>query len=183
MKEPLEPGQYRDLIAKYIDKHFGPRGIVLYTEVPLGTTIIGKDRRVDILALRPFDQRAIAIEVKLQQGKGTTDEKIPYALQDLDALWIPGCLVYGGDGWSQGILHTLQAAKRAVRCEPDPTTLDRTDHTRELDHVLAAVFGFWDLVIPEARLFTRSPQLPLLKGPTKARAIATQKKKVADEDG
>lgn len=30
------------------------------------------------------------------------DEKIPYALQDLEAKWIPGCVVYAGEGWSQG---------------------------------------------------------------------------------
>ncbi|MCR9165512.1 MAG: PD-(D/E)XK nuclease superfamily protein [Nannocystaceae bacterium] len=54
----------------------------------------------------------------VQQSSGTTDEKIPYALADLDAMWIEGALVYGGTGWSSGVLHTLQAAQRAVRCDP-----------------------------------------------------------------
>jgi hypothetical protein len=183
----LEGGEYRDLIARYIDVNYGPRGVVVYTEVSLGKTIIGKNRTLDILALRPSDQRALAVEAKYQGVGGTTDEKIPYALEDLEALWIPGCLVYGGDGWSEGILHTLQAAKRGVRCMPELPELARTNETRELDHVIAAVFGFWDQVIPERRLFSTRPQLPLLLtgGLRKAspRPEPDVKRRAADEEG
>ncbi len=114
---------------------------------------------------------------------GTTDEKIPYALQDLEALWIPGCVVYAGEGWSQGVLHTLEGSKRAVFCLPEPPDLARTIATRELDHVLAAVFGLWDEVISEERLFSK-PQASLpLKGPKKAEARpeADEPKKVGDK--
>jgi hypothetical protein len=180
----VKPHEYRDLIAAYVDVNFGPRGVVVYTEVSLGKTIIGKSRKLDILALRRTDQRALALEAKYQQVQGTTDEKIPYALQDLEALWIPGCLVYGGAGWSKGVLHTLEGSRRAVCCEPSPS-LERTSATEELDHVLAAVFGFWDQVIPEERLFTARPQLAFpLRGPKKAEArAASPPKKAADDDG
>jgi hypothetical protein len=144
---------YRDLIASYVLSNFGDRGLVVYTEVPLGKTIIGKDRKIDVFVLRPTDQRAIAIEAKYQESQGTTDEKIPYALEDLGALWIPGCLVYAGDGWSRGVLHTLEASRLAAYCMPEPTTLVRSVDTRELDHVLAATFGLWDVVIPAGRRF------------------------------
>ncbi len=90
-----------------------------------------------------------ALETKYQEVPGTTDEKIPYALQDLEALWIPGCLVYAGSGWSKGVLHTLEGSRRAVHCLHERPDLARTFATRELDHVLAAVFGLWDRVIPE----------------------------------
>jgi PD-(D/E)XK nuclease superfamily domain len=145
--------EYRDLVASYIVHNFAARGLVVYTEVSLGKTIIGKDRKVDVFVVRAADQRALAIECKYQETQGTTDEKIPYALQDLEALWIVGCLAYAGDGWSTGVLHTLQASRLAASCLPDATTLDRSKATEELDHVLAATFGLWELVIPERRRF------------------------------
>lgn len=129
----MKPHEYRDLIAAYIDVNYGPRGVVVYTEVSLGKTIIGKNRKLDVFALRKADQRALALEAKYQEVQGTTDEKIPYALQDLEALWIPGCLVYAGPGWSKGVLHTLEGSRRAVYCLPERTELARTNATRELD--------------------------------------------------
>ncbi len=179
------PLEYRDLIAAYIDTNFSRRGIVVYTEVSFGKTIIGKNRRLDVFALRRTDQRALGIECKYQDSQGTTDEKIPYALQDLEALWIPGCLVYAGGGWSKGVLHTLEGSRLGVHCLPERPALGRTPATLELDHVLAAVFGLWDQVIPEERLVSNEPQLSLLaKGPRKAAARPTApRKKVADDEG
>lgn len=181
----MKPHEYRDLIAAYVDVNYGRRGVVVYTEVSLGKTIIGKNRKLDVFVLRKSDQCALALETKYQEVQGTTDEKIPYALQDLEALWFPGCLVYAGPGWSKGVLHTLEGSRRAVHCLPAPPDLARTNSTRELDHVLAAVFGFWDQVIPEGRLFSKGtqPSLPL-KGPKKAGTWAvSEAKKVADEGG
>ncbi|HVV86543.1 MAG TPA: PD-(D/E)XK nuclease superfamily protein [Kofleriaceae bacterium] len=145
--------QYRDLIARYIDHVYGPHGLVVYTEVALGKTIIGKDRVIDVFVVRDGDQRAIAIECKYQGAQGTVDEKIPYALQDLEALWIPGLLVYAGTGWSRGVLHTLEGSRRAAYCLPDAGGIGPRRETRELDHVLAATFGLWQLVIPPGRRF------------------------------
>lgn len=180
----MKPHEYRDVIAAYIDVNYGPRGVVVYTEVSLGKTIIGKNRKVDVFALRRSDQRAVALEAKYQEVPGTTDEKIPYALQDLEALWIPGCLVYAGPGWSKGVLHTLEGSRLAVYCLPERPALARTNFTRELDHILAAVFGLWDAVIPEDRLFSTNPQLSLLpRGPRKAEPRASSPEKAADGKG
>lgn len=166
---PVAPHEYRDLVAAYVDTNFGRTGLSVYTEVALGKTIIGKNRLIDVFVLRQHDQRALAIECKYQQVSGTTDEKIPYALQDLEALWIPGILVYAGDGWSKGVLHTLEGSKLAARCLPTKPSFTRDKSTRELDHVLAAVFGLWDLVLADERLFSRDPQLALsLKGVVRA---------------
>jgi hypothetical protein len=180
----VKPHDYRDLIAAYIDANYSPRDLVVYTEVSLGKTIIGKNRKLDLFVLRRSDQRAIALETKYQEVPGTTDEKIPYALQDLEALWIPGCLAYAGPGWSKGVLHTLEGSRRAVHCLPERPNLARTAATRELDHVLAAVFGLWDQVIPEERLFSQNPQLSLLlRGPRKAEPRpGSPEKKAADGD-
>src|SRR5262249_30863183 len=120
-----------------------------------------------------------------QDSSGTTDEKIPYALQDLAAMWIPGCLVYAGVGWSKGVLHTLEGSRLAAACLPERPELARTVETRELDHILAAVFGLWDYVIPEERLVVQEPQLTLpLKGLRKAepRQVVAPKKLANDNE-
>ena len=182
----MKPHDYRDLIAAYIDANFSSHGVVVYTEVSLGKTIIGKNRKLDVLALRKADQRALAIETKYQQVPGTTDEKIPYALLDLEALWIPGCLVYAGEGWSEGVLHTLQGDPAAPSTVyPDVQTLPEprrranwiTSSPRSLDSGTT-----WS---QRADFFSKNPQLSLaLKGPKKAEARAADPSKtVADGEG
>jgi hypothetical protein len=145
--------EYRDLIAAYIVTQFGADGIIVYTEVSLGKTIIGKDRKLDVFVVRRADQRALAVECKFQDTQGTTDEMIPYALQDLEAMRVPACLVYAGEGWSRGVLHSLEASPLAAYCLPDPNGFERGRDPRELDHVLAATFGLWEHIIPERRRF------------------------------
>jgi hypothetical protein len=146
---------YRDLIAGYIHHQYGEHGLVVYREVNLGKTIIGKDRQIDVFVVRPADQRAIAIECKYQDVQGTADEKIPYALDDLAALWIPGILVYSGRGWSRGVLHQLEASRLAAYCLPEGRSWQRGKATRELDYVLAATFGFWEQILPAAKRYKR----------------------------
>jgi hypothetical protein len=148
---------YRDLIASYIHHNYAPHGLEVYLEISLGKTIIGKDRFIDIFVVRPEDRKAIAIECKYQDSQGTVDEKIPYALADLEALWMPGLLVYAGTGWSKGVMHSLEASRLAAHCLPDPATLARGRDTRELDHILASVFGFWELVLPASKKFRPVP--------------------------
>lgn len=171
----VKGGEYRDRVAGYIHANFNACGLIVYVEVPLGKTIIGKNRRLDLLVLRPSDQVALALECKFQAIPGTTDEKIPYALQDLDSMWLPGALVYAGKGWSPGVLHTLEGARNAIYCDPDEA-LARTKATIELDHVLASVFGLWDKVIPENLRFMDDQQLAL-PGLPLARAGATRRER------
>jgi len=145
--------EYRDLIAGYIVHNYGDEGLEVYLEVALGKTVIGKDRFIDVFVVRPEDRKAIAIECKYQDTQGTVDEKIPYALQDLEALWVPGVLVYAGKGWSKGVMHTLEGSRLAASCLPDRETFARGKATRELDHVLAAIFGLWERVLPAGKRF------------------------------
>ncbi len=149
--------EYRDLIAAYVLRNYGAAGLDVYTEVSLGKTIIGKDRKLDVFLVHRNTQAALAIECKYQESQGTTDEKIPYAIKDLQAVRVPGCLAYAGQGWSTGILHTLEASPLAAYCLPDGETLEPGTSTRQLDHVVAATFGFWAQVIPRRRLFEAQP--------------------------
>ena len=104
---------YANLVACYLARRFGPRGLKVFREVRVGKSIIGKNRCIDVFCVR--DPDAFAVECKYQESPGTVDEKIPYALDDLDALPMPGCIVYAGKGFSDGVLHMLNAAPRAGR--------------------------------------------------------------------
>ncbi|NET23833.1 MAG: hypothetical protein F6K07_33110 [Okeania sp. SIO1H5] len=142
----LTGNQYCALISDYLLTNFSVRGIRVYREVNLGKTIIGKNRRIDLLVIDPKD-RAFAIECKYQDVRGTTDEKLPYALGNMESLPIPGCIVYAGQGFSEGVLHLLQASEIAAYCLPQPISPKPSRETRELDHLLAMRFRWWDVVL------------------------------------
>jgi len=156
MSDPhLSGTQYRRLVARYVLAAHGGRGVRVYEEVPLGTSIIGKQRRVDLLVLHEPSNRAYAIECKYQDSAGTVDEKIPYALRDLEAMPLPGIVAYAGQGFSEGVLHLLQSSESAAYCLPDDSMkpLPRRpgasidSGTWQLDHALALAFGWWDLLL------------------------------------
>ena len=143
--------EYANLIASYLSRRFAARGLKVYREVRVGKSIIGKNRCIDVFCVRESDSTAFAVECKFQDSPGTVDEKIPYALDDLEALPMAGCIAYAGKGFSEGVLHMLQAAPRAAYCLPEPGQAESSPETRELDHLFAAHFGWWDVVIGTKR--------------------------------
>lgn len=157
--------EYKGFVARYVASAYGERGIDIYDEVSLGTSILGKPRRVDLLVIERdapvagSPRRALAVECKYQDSAGTVDEKIPYALQDLAAMRIPGAIVYAGTGFSEGVLYLLKASPLAAYCLPDETLKpiprprgDAMDTgTWQLDHVLAQTFGWWDVILGAKR--------------------------------
>jgi hypothetical protein len=146
---------YKRRIASYVVAAYWDRGIQVYDEVNMGTSIIGKQRRMDLFVLHPQSGGAIALECKYQDSSGTADEKIPYTLQDLAALRVPSCVVYAGSGFSEGVLHLLQSSELAAYCMPGDDLApaprrsgDSIDSgTWQLDHVLAMTFGWWDVIV------------------------------------
>jgi hypothetical protein len=139
-------GEYADLVAAYVSRRFSARSLKVYREIRVGKTIIGKNRCIDIFCVNESSQRAFAIECKFQDSQGTVDEKIPYALDDLRALPMAGCIAYAGQGFSDGVLHMLAASPDAAYCLPLPSQADSTAQTRELDHLLAVHFAWWDVL-------------------------------------
>lgn len=139
--------EYTQLVARYVVHNFAERGIEVYSEVPVGKSIIGKNRRVDLLLLDKARDAAFAVECKYQDSQGTADEKIPYTLNDLASLQMEGCVVYAGDGFSTGVQHMLQSSELAAYCMPDPADLTSRPLTRELDHYLAMHFKWWDILV------------------------------------
>jgi len=139
--------EYANLIASYVARRYGARGLKVYREIRVGKSIIGKKRCIDVFCVREADNTAFAVECKYQDSVGTVDEKIPYALDDLDALPMAGCIAYAGRGFSDGVLHMLNAAPRAAFCLPVEGQAESSADTRELDHLIAAHFGWWDVIV------------------------------------
>lgn len=139
--------EYANLIADYVCYNFSDRQIKVYREVYIGKSIIGKNRRIDSLVLCERTHKAFAIECKFQDSPGTADEKIPYSLQDMQVLPMGGCIAYAGVGFSVGVLHMLQASEIAAYCMPAPHSLKSSKDTRELDHLLAMQFQWWDVLV------------------------------------
>ncbi len=144
-------GEYANLVASYVARRFASRGLTVYREVRVGNTIIGKDRCIDIFCVSAATQKAFAIECKFQDSQGTVDEKIPYALDDVRALPMAGCVAYAGQGFSAGVQHMLAASPQAAYCLPLSGQTDTTSDTRELDHMLAVHFGWWDVLVERSR--------------------------------
>ena len=145
---------YKRLVARYVVAEYGPRGVEVYDEVSAGTSMIGKQRRLDLLLLHRDSNRALALECKFQDTSGTADEKIPYTLQDLSTLRMPAALVYAGTGFSMGVLHLLQSSEMAAYCLPGENLQrlarkkgDIDSGTWQLDHIVAMAFGFWDVLL------------------------------------
>ena len=140
---------YANLVASYVSNRFGSRGLKVYREIRVGKSIIGKNRCIDVFCVRAAE--AFAVECKFQDSPGTVDEKIPYALDDLQALPMAGCIAYAGRVFSDGVLHMLNASPRAAYCLPLDGQGESTIDTRELDHLLAAHFGWWDVILGAKR--------------------------------
>lgn len=163
---------YRKLIGRYVVSAYTSRGLKVYEEVALGTSIIGKQRRVDLFVTGP-DDRVLVVECKYQESMGTADEKIPYAIRDMEALRVSGVIVYAGQGFSAGVLHLLQSSEYAAYCLPNQELLRSSPRagnldsgTWQFDHVIAQTFGFWDIVLQN-----KSP----LSAETQLRLVPTQK--------
>ncbi|HLG55613.1 MAG TPA: PD-(D/E)XK nuclease superfamily protein [Vicinamibacterales bacterium] len=140
-------GDYANLVACYVSRRFGPRGLKVYREINVGKTIIGKNRRIDVFCVCEPTNKAFAIECKFQESEGTVDEKIPYAIDDLQALPMAGCITYAGKGFSAGVLYMLEASPHAAYCLPAAGQTESTSDTRELDHLMATHFGWWDVLV------------------------------------
>lgn len=162
--------EYASLVAQYVVRNYAARGLAVYREVSFGKTIIGKNRRMDILVIHEASAIALGIECKYQASGGTADEKIPYALEDLRTTGLPVCLAYAGTGFSAGVLHMLAASPLAAYCLPAAPELAPSAETRELDLALAMTFRWWDVVLrgktpvgvePVAAPAEHGPQLSL----------------------
>ena len=147
----MKGSEYADSVASYLCRRFGSRSLKVYREIEVGKTLHGKKRRVDIFCVAEDTQKAFVIECKFQDTKGTADEKISYALDDIVALPISGCIAYAGQGFSDGVRHRLASSPHAAYCAPVDGQAEPTSETTELDQMLAVHFGWWDVLVEKKK--------------------------------
>ncbi len=89
-------------------------GLDYRRKLTVGKTVYGRDREVDVLFRDARNGNRLAVEAKYQRVSGTADEKLPYAVLNLQTLPLPGVIVYGGGGFNLGALHWLCANSPAT---------------------------------------------------------------------
>jgi hypothetical protein len=89
-------------------------GLDYRRKLVVGKTVYGRDREVDVLFRHAASGNRLCVEAKYQRVSGTADEKLPYAVLNLQTLPLPGVIVYGGGGFHQGALHWLCANTQAT---------------------------------------------------------------------
>jgi hypothetical protein len=146
----MEANEYRDAVAQYVAECYAADGLEVFTEIRLGTSIVGKKRTLDILILAKDTGKAFGIECKVQTVRGTTEEKLYFALEDIEAMPIPGAVAYYGKGFTEGFLHMLAASPYAVYCKP-PGCAEGKPETDELETLLDIHFGLLRRRIPDAK--------------------------------
>ena len=128
----------------------------MYREVNLGKTVIGKDRQIDVFVHAADRSEGDRDRVQVPGRSGTADEKIPYALQDLAALWVPGLPRLRRARLVARRAAPARGSRLAAYCLPEhPDSRDASKATRELDYMLAATFGFWEQILPANKRFKR----------------------------
>jgi hypothetical protein len=88
---------------------------------------------------------------------------------------MPGCIVYAGEGWSEGVLHMLRASPFAAYSLPGDE-LRPSETTRELDHLLAMHFGWWDILTNGKQPLKR----PRMREYRMAEAVASRRRRARD---
>ena len=79
----------------------------------------------------------------------TTEVMIPAMkmIFHIDTVSLPASIAYAGTGFSEGVRYMLEASPHAAYCMPLPEQAAPTTDTRELDHLLATYFGWWDVLV------------------------------------
>tara|TARA_R110001583_G_scaffold10423_7_gene48255 strand:- start:2630 stop:3094 length:465 start_codon:yes stop_codon:yes gene_type:complete len=135
---------YQQSVEGYLSRRFSARATI-NSEVTVGRSLHGKKRKVDILMVSTDKEKALAIECKFQDVAGTAEEKLHFAIKDLEAMPMPAVLSYAGRGFSHGVRAMLEASQTAAYCAPWVPV------TWELDHLIGMHFGWFDLLLDRTR--------------------------------
>jgi hypothetical protein len=92
-------------------------GLDIYRQVKVGRRVWGAERRIDIVLRHPETRQVLGVECKFQGGSGSTEEKIPATVKDIEAWPMPGIVVIAGEGFSDNMRSYLYSTGKAVDIE------------------------------------------------------------------
>ena len=150
-------GEYANLIAPYVARRFGARGLKVYREIRVGKTIIGKNRCIDVFCVCEASNKAFAIECKFQDSAGHRRREDPVrARRPATRCRWPAASPMPARGSRTACCTCSRASTHAAYCLPAPDQADTTAETKELDHLLAMHFGWWDVLVGKKKPITVS---------------------------
>ena len=89
-------------------------GLEAREQFKVARRIWGAERNIDVVLRDPKLGKTLGIECKFQDVRGTTEEKIPTTIQDIEAWPIDGIVVFGGSGFTQNMESFLISTGKAV---------------------------------------------------------------------
>ena len=140
--------EYANLVAAYVAAPVRrPRRSRSIARSGSARSIIGKNRCIDVFCVCEATNKAFAIECKFQDSQGTVDEKIPTrSTISRRCRWPAVSPMPARD--SLTACCTCLRASTARRLLPAGCRSKRHDaDTKELDHLLAMHFGWWDVFV------------------------------------
>jgi hypothetical protein len=92
-------------------------GLDCEEQVHVARRIWGAKRKIDVVLTHPATRKILGVECKYQSKPGTTEEKIPATIQDMNAWPICGLLVFSGKGFTENMKSFLISTGKAVELD------------------------------------------------------------------
>jgi hypothetical protein len=101
-------------LAKRVCKLADKLGLEAHEQFRVGRRLWGAGRRIDVILKGGPSSKTLGIECKFQKKPGTTEEKIPTTIRDIEAWPIDGIVVFDGQGFTENMKSFLLSTGKAV---------------------------------------------------------------------
>jgi hypothetical protein len=101
-------------LAKKVRKLAEKLGLEAHEQYRVGRRLWGAGRRIDVILKGGPNSKTLGIECKFQKKPGTTEEKIPTTIRDIEAWPIDGIVVFSGEGFTENMKTFLVSTGKAV---------------------------------------------------------------------
>src|SRR5580704_14639948 len=99
-KRAVESGAELERVVAELGKKLG---LETYRQYKVARRIWGAERKIDVVMKHPTTGKTLGIECKVQDTRGTAEEKYPSTIQDISAWPIGGILVFSGQGFTENM--------------------------------------------------------------------------------
>jgi hypothetical protein len=101
-------------LTKKVRKLADKLGLEAHEQFRVGRRLWGAGRRIDMILKGGPNSKTLGIECKFQKKPGTTEEKIPTTIRDIEAWPIDGIVVFSGEGFTENMKAFLISTGKAV---------------------------------------------------------------------
>ena len=101
-------------LVKQVRKLAEMLGLEAREQFKVGRRLWGAGRRIDLVLKGGPSSKTLGIECKFQKISGTTEEKIPAIIQDINAWPMDGLVVFSSDGLTENMKSFLISTGKAI---------------------------------------------------------------------